>query len=39
VFKKVPASEQVLRRLELIDTNVETATNDLPIIHDTFHEK
>jgi len=39
VFKKVLASEQVLRRLELIDTNVETATNDLPIIHDTFHEK
>jgi len=25
-----------LRRLELINTNVETARNDLPITHDTF---
>jgi len=28
-----------LRRLELIKTNVETARNDLPIIHDTFRKK
>jgi len=28
-----------LRRLELINTNVETARNDLPIIHDTFRRK
>ena len=28
-----------LRRLELINTNVETARNDLPIIHDTFYKK
>jgi len=26
-------------RLELINTNVETAGNDLPIIHDTFRRK
>jgi len=28
-----------LRRLELINTNRETARNDLPIIHDTFRTK
>jgi len=26
-------------RLELIETNVETARNDLPIIHDIFRRK
>ena len=39
VFKSAQlASEQVLRRLEMTDTNVQTATNDLPIIH-TFCKK
>jgi len=28
-----------LRRLELINANIETASNDLPIIHDTFRRK
>ena len=28
-----------LRRLELINANVKTARNDLPIIHDTFRRK
>jgi len=26
-------------RLELINTNLETARNDLPTIHDTFRRK
>jgi len=26
-------------RLELISTNVETARNDLPVVHDTFRRK
>jgi len=26
-------------RLELINTNVDTARNDLPVIHDTFRRK
>jgi len=27
------------KQLDLINTNVETAGNDLPIIHDTFRSK
>ena len=30
---------KLLRRLELINANVETARNDLSIVYETFHRK